>query len=55
MNKLTAQELQFLIDISEEKRKNGGYYSKDVVTENTLTHDVSIYFIIQKLEKQLNQ
>lgn len=54
MNELTAQELQFLIDISEEKRKSGGHHSKDFATENTLTHDVNIYFIIQKLEKQLN-
>lgn len=53
MNELTAQELQFLIDVSEEKRSNR--YSRDVVTENTVTHDVNIYFIIQKLEKQLNK
>jgi len=55
LNKLDNQEIQFLIDIVEEKRRgtryNGG---ADYKTENTLTHTSGMYFIILKLEKLLN-
>lgn len=53
MEKLTNQEIQFLIDITEEKRSNRFNGGSDVKTENTLTHTSQMYFIIQKLEKQL--
>lgn len=54
MEGLTNQEIQFLIDITEEKRKNTRFNGgADIKTEHTLTHTSQMYFIIQKLEKQL--
>ena len=53
-NKLENNEIQFLIDITEEKMKNTRFNGgADFKTENTMTHTSAMYFIIQKLEKQL--
>lgn len=51
MEKLNNLEIQFLIDIAKEKMNTR--YHKNITTENTKTHTVDVYFIIQKLEKQL--
>ena len=53
MSKLTNQEIQFLIDISKEQMNTR--YHKDITTENTKVHTVDVYFIIDKLEKQLDK
>lgn len=50
MNELNNLELQFLIDISKDKRKEYRYNGDNISTDNTTTHSVDIYFIIQKLE-----
>lgn len=52
---MTENEIQFLIDICNEKRDESGHWSKDIKTKNTLTHESNIHFIIQKLEKQLDR
>lgn len=51
MEELTQQEIEFLIDISEEKQRGYRYNGDNIETENTSVHSVDIYFLIQKLEK----
>lgn len=51
MNELTSQEIRYLLKVLEQNR---GWKTRDVSIETAKLDDTDIYFLQQKLEKQLN-